>query len=265
MRTLWNVISFLAVVHLLALVMVVAWLWQSGRITKERVQQTRELFALTETEAQVVAAKRAADEQAAAEQRVLDERRANPPADSASQITQISMVRVQEQQSRQRLLDEKAALLEQLAAATLKVNENQSSLAAERVGWETAVQADRQRKTDEQFLQTVKQYEQVPPKQGKRMLIELVNKNEIDQAVAYLDSMNTRAASKIIKEFKTDSEITLATDLLERLRSFGVNAPDDSPARQESANASRLDNTQPAAPASADAAAGQPDRQGADR
>ena len=60
MRTLWNVISFLAVVHLLALLIVVGWLWQSGRITKERVQQTRELFALTESEAQVVAAKRAA-------------------------------------------------------------------------------------------------------------------------------------------------------------------------------------------------------------
>jgi len=259
MRTLWNVISFLAVVHLLALLMVVAWLWQSGHITKDRVQQTRELFALTEPEAQAVAAKRAADEQAQAEQRVLDERQANPPADSASQITQISMVRVQEQQTRQRLQDEKAALLEQLAAATLKVNENQSSLAAERVGWETAVQADRTRKTDEQFLQTVRQYEQVPPKQGKRMLMELVSQKEIDQAVAYLDSMNVRAAAKIIKEFKTDSEIALATDLLERLRSFGVNAPEASAtARQDSADASRSDNDQPALPAAAENGAGQP-------
>lgn len=259
MKTLWNVISFLAVVHLLALLIVVAWLWQSGRITKVRVQQTRELFALTEPEAQAAAAKLAADEQAQAEQAVLDERRANPPADSAAQITQISMVRVQEQQTRQRLQDEKAALLEQLAAATLKVNENQSSLSAERVGWESAVQADRTRKTDEQFLQTVKQYEQVPPKQGKRMLMELVNQKEIDQAVAYLDSMNVRAASKIIKEFKTDSEIALATNLLERLRTFGVNAPEASTsARQESSDASRSDDHQPAVPAAAESGAGQP-------
>jgi len=257
MRTLWTIISFLAVVHLLALLMVVAWLWQSGRITRERVQQTRELFALNVSDAQAMAAKRAADEQAQAEQRVMDERRVNPPADSASQITQISMVRVQEQQTRQRLQDEKAALLEQLAAATLKVNENKSSLADERTGWETAVQADRTRKTDEQFLQTVKQYEQVPPKQGKRMLMELINQKEIDQAVAYLDSMNVRAASKIIKEFKTDSEIALATDLLERLRTFGVKAPGvPAAASQGSDDASRQANTQLPAPAAAENAPG---------
>ena len=59
------------------------------------------------------------------------------------------------------------------------------------------------------------------PKQGKRMLVELVNLNQMDQAVAYLHAMNARAASKILKEFKTDPEIALATKLLERLRTFG--------------------------------------------
>jgi len=169
-------------------------------------------------------------------------------------------VRAHEQQTRQRLQDEKAALLEQLAAATLKVNQSEASLVTERSGWETAVQADRTRKTDEQFLQAVKQYEQVPPKQGKRMLVELMDQNQIDQAVAYLDSMNARAAGKIIKEFKTDAEIALATDLLERLRTFGVRSLNESvSAGQDALHASRPDDSQPAASTAAEGEAVAPE------
>jgi hypothetical protein len=87
---------------------------------------------------------------------------------------------------------------------------------------ENMIRTEGQRKVDEQFLQTVKQYEQLTPKQGKQMIVALVNQKQTDQAVAYLDAMSPRAASRILKEFKTESEIALATELLEKLRTFGV-------------------------------------------
>jgi hypothetical protein len=37
MKTLWNIFSFLAVVHLLALTMVIVWLWKSQRLTADRI------------------------------------------------------------------------------------------------------------------------------------------------------------------------------------------------------------------------------------
>jgi len=36
MRTVWNIISFLAVVHLLAVALFIGWLWQSQRLSAER-------------------------------------------------------------------------------------------------------------------------------------------------------------------------------------------------------------------------------------
>jgi hypothetical protein len=38
--------------------------------------------------------------------------------------------------------------------------------------------------------------------------------------------MNPRAKSKLFREFKTDVETALATDLLERMRTFGT-VPED--------------------------------------
>ena len=46
MKTLWNIVSFLAVVHLLALVMFVGWLWKSGRLDGARIDELREMLAV---------------------------------------------------------------------------------------------------------------------------------------------------------------------------------------------------------------------------
>lgn len=224
MKTLWNVISFLAVVHLLALAIFIAWLWNSKRLSLERVHDVREMFTVTVADAKAATAKAAAEAQAEHDKKIQQEKDAHPPLDSAMQIQSVSLIQQQEEQSRRRLEDEKKTLAQQLAAATGQLDQKRADLDRQRVAWENLVRDDRQRKQDGQFLQTVKQYEQVSPKQGKKMIVELVNQKQIDQAVAYLDAMNARAASKILKEFKTDPEITLATELLEKLRTFGVGA-----------------------------------------
>jgi hypothetical protein len=54
------------------------------------------------------------------------------------------------------------------------------------------------------------------------MLTALIAEGNLQQAVAYLDAMNSRIAAKIIGEFKTAPETELAKDLLEELRTFGV-------------------------------------------
>lgn len=221
MRSLWSIVSFLAVVHLLALIMFVIWLWRSERLTSHRLGQVREMFSLSAAEEKSAAENAAKDAEAQRAKDAHEQRKADPPLDSASQVQHISMIRMQEEQARRRLDDEKEKLLQQLADSTALMNQQRADFQRERLSWEQSTKSDQQRKTDPQFLQTVKQYEQLPPKQGKRMLIELVNQNLMEQAVSYLHAMNARAASKILKEFKTDTEIALATELLERLRTFG--------------------------------------------
>ena len=57
MKTLWNIVSFLAVVHLLAVVMFVGWLWKSGRLDEARVGELREMLAMTIPEVEAAAAR----------------------------------------------------------------------------------------------------------------------------------------------------------------------------------------------------------------
>jgi hypothetical protein len=224
MRKLWNIVSFLAVVHILALLFVVIWLWQTKRLTVDRVREAKMVFAPTLPEVAAAAKKSAA----AAQEEQLKEaeaaKKANPPLDSATQIQYISLVRQQEAQSRQRLNDDQKMLRQQLALTSAQIDDRQALLASQQAKLEAANRPDLQRKIDEQFMQTVKQYELAAPKQAKKMVVELINGGQQEQAVAYLKAMNPRNASKILKEFKTDSEIVMAKELLEKLRTLGLEA-----------------------------------------
>jgi hypothetical protein len=225
MRFLWNIVSFLAVVHLLALGFFVAWLWQSDRLTLARLKEARDVFALTVAQQTEDAKKQESEAQEQARSEQEREINANPPLDSDSQLRQISLIRNEQDMALRRLENERDTLLAQLSAENDRLDDKKRDLDRQRLEWENAVRADRERKVDEQFLQAVRQLEQVTPKQAKQMIVRIVSDNQMDLAVAYLDSMSPRAASKILKEFKGEADIELATKLLEKLRTFGREAP----------------------------------------
>lgn len=244
MRSLWNVVSFLAIANLLALAFFGTWLWQSDRLSVQRVRQVRELFAQTTAHQRAEDEKRKAEDDAAKQAQLEAKRAANPPSDSAAQLREISLISQEHEQVRRRLQDERAMLLAQLQAESARIDAQKVELQQQREQWENAVSADRKRKNDEQFLQTVKQLEQLPPKQGKQMIIELIEGDQLATAVAYLDSMNARSAGKILKEFKSEPEIKLATKLLERLRTFGLESSKAAPVSgAASAPASKQDTS----------------------
>ena len=123
-----------------------------------------------------------------------------------------------------RLDDVKTQLVQQLALAAQQADELQAQIEAERRSWVQSIEAERKRRADTQFTKAVKLLEALPPKQAKTKIVELVDSGKISQAVAYLNEMNQRAAGKLLAQFKTDEENRLATELLERLRTFGLNA-----------------------------------------
>src|SRR2546426_10068273 len=203
MKSFWNIISFLAVVHLLALLIFIAWLWQSGRLNRDRVNDLRQFLSMTSAQAKTAAEKTLQETEAERLRKAREEHQSHPTGDSERQIARLMLLSQQEEQTRRRLDDEKKILQQQLNQTTAQVFEKQSAFERQRLEWENSAKADQQRQTDQHFLQTVKLYEQATPKQGKRMLQELIAQNHVDQAVSYLDAMNVRAASKILKEFKT--------------------------------------------------------------
>lgn len=245
MKTLWNAVSFIAVVNLLAMLMFVAWLWQSQRIDAARIDQLRELFARTVPEIEQEAAAKTAAEAAALAQAEVDARERRPAITSAVQIAALSSVQEQEAQAARRLGDEQRQLLALLETRRGELEHRIAQFDADKQSWEAQVSRQQQRRTDEQFLKAVAQYESVPPKLAKQMIQQLVRDQKIEQAVTYLDAMDGRAAKKILSEFKTAEEIDLATELLERLRTLGTPSEGTTEPRHAAAPAAAVQHTAP--------------------
>lgn len=243
MKTIWNVLSFLAIVHLLSLTIFGLWLWQSGRLSAERVQTTRRLFA--PTIAQAVEAERQAQRDAAARQLEAEEeaRRTNPPHSSEVRLQQISRMEDVELRTIRRMEDERSMLFSQLEEERHRLEQREAALERERESWLARVEAAEQRRASEQFAKTVRQYESVQPKQAKNMMLELIDAGGMDQAVEYLNAMNARSASKIMAEFKDPVEIELATELLEQLRTLGADGPQPSGPQEQDHAAGNVADT----------------------
>lgn len=217
MNSLWKMISFFSVVHMLALLIFLGWLGSSGRLNIDRVQDLKELFALTIAETEALEAQQASEDQS---DQNLDDQRMQ--MGSSEQLSMLTLLQKQERQASRRMKDSSEMLSLEFAKLNQETTLEREKFEAERKSWEEDIRDDWERKNDEQFSQTVKQYEMLPAKQGKRLLIDLIAGGGREQAVAYLDAMNPRAANKIFKEFKTPEEITLAKELLEELRTFGL-------------------------------------------
>ena len=239
MKSLWSVVSFLAVVHLLALLLFLGWMYSTDRLNFERVRSVRDVFTLT------IAEELMQKEEQDRETAEVQERDSSMfQMSSSRQIELLTDVQRQEFLATQRMKDESEMHARQFSLLNQKIALEREAFEEERRRWEEATGADRERKSNEQFTQTVSQYESLPPKQSKRILIELINIGEREQAVAYLDAMKPRAASKIFKEFKSPEEIVLAAELLEELRVFGLGTVES----QESSNDDDLANIDNPAP-----------------
>lgn len=242
MKTLWNIVSFLAVVHLLALAMFLAWLWKSERLDGRRIHQLREMLAMTIPQADAVAAGEAQDAALLQQRQATAVLRQNPGLPSAERVRNITSARQTQQRSSRRIDDVKAQLSRQLAQDGAQIMEQRLALETDRLAIDGGIADEQQRMRGTQFTKAVKLLESLQPKQAKQQIIELVMTGKKDEAVAYLDAMNQRAAGKILGEFKTVPENALATELLELIRTLG--RPDgQAGAGMDSSNADGSANT----------------------
>jgi flagellar motility protein MotE (MotC chaperone) len=224
MRTLWQAVSFLAIVNLLALALLAGWLYGSGRLNRERVLAIRETLAPTIEEAQA-AAEAAAAEAAAVEQAEAEAaRRANPPLASEAHLSTVADYQRANLQAEHRMAEQAAQLRADLEAQMAQLERERDAFEAERTAWRESIREEHDQRSDKQFQKAVKLYESVKPALAKDWLMNLIEDGESGQVVAYLNAMNTRGAKKILEEFKGEADGELAAQLLEDLRTLGLNA-----------------------------------------
>lgn len=225
MRTLWTAITIVVLINVLLLGGVLLWLKSTGRIDAERVRRVGNIFSVPiEQEQQLQAEADALEEQA--RQQALDLARLESVSDGPISLAD----RLEAQQQRDdlatmrldRLKRDIRDLQQQLELSKRLLAEKEAQLQSDRDAFTQALQQQQQLEQDENFQQTVSMYEQLKPKQAKQMFQDLIARGQIDQVVDYLAAMQLRKAAGALKQFKSPEEITLATELLQRLRERGI-------------------------------------------
>lgn len=226
MRSLWLIISTVAVANILALAGFVAWLYATHRLDRDRLERVRLIFATT------IDQERAAAEQAkiqlASDQAVREEqeRMTRPPEPADARIQrqdEADLVQFQQTLRRQRELED---LRRVLARERQQLSEDAAALAREKAEFDAYRKRLAEIEGAAQFKKALATLEAQKPKDAKEVLQALLNQSEAsgggtEQVVSYLSAMDERIRGKIIAEFIKDRP-ELAADLLERLRTRGL-------------------------------------------
>ncbi|MBL0927867.1 MAG: hypothetical protein IBJ11_09480 [Phycisphaerales bacterium] len=222
-RSIWIGLSTLALANLLALAGVLGWMWQSQRLSRERVDRVREIFAAT---VPAEAKKKDEEDRAAAEAARAAAEAAKvgrPPVSAEQRLEIIREYDESVRQRTQRIQRETQDLLRQLDERQAMLARQKSEFEAERDAFIRMRDEIAKREGDEQFGKAVGLYQSLPPEQSAPMLRVLIDAGKPEQVVSYLNAMQTRAASKLIQQFQ-QQDPKLAADLLERLRVYGLSA-----------------------------------------
>lgn len=223
MKSLWTMLSVLAVANLLALGGFVGWLKATDRLSPERLTAVRGLF--TETIAQQ---KAKADEEAAkavADQKVAAEKaKEGQPPLAASDMLNIKLEQGKADLERVESLKREVQILrETLQRERGQLDADRLALKKERDEFERARKIVADTEGNAQFKKALATLEGLKPDKAKTALQQLIDAKQVEQVVAYLNSMQERTRTKIVDEFlKADPKV--ATDLLERLRTRGMQA-----------------------------------------
>jgi hypothetical protein len=223
MKSLWTMLSVLAVANLLALGAFVGWLKATDRLSAERLTAVRGLFVETvaqqKAKSDEEAAKAAADQKAAAEK----SKEGQPPL-AASDVLNIKLEQGKADLERVESLKREVQILrETLQRERGQLDADRLALKKEKDEFERARKIVADTEGNAQFKKALATLEGLKPDKAKTALQQLIDGQQIEQVVAYLNAMQERTRTKIVDEFlKADPKV--ATDLLERLRTRGMQA-----------------------------------------
>lgn len=221
MKSLWLIISALALANVLAVGGVVGWLAATDRLSKDRVHRIREMLAkpIAVEEQERLAAEAAAKQQA--EDRARAIRLAAAPVPAAAQIAaerDEAELAHQRMLRRQREIDDLGA---QLVRRQDDLDQRERALQQRIAAFEAEKQRYLEIEGAEQFRAALETLEGLKAKEAKALLGTMLDQGQGEQVVAYLSRMDDRKRSAIVSEFAREQP-SLAADLLERLRTRGV-------------------------------------------
>lgn len=254
MKTLWNIISVIAVANLIALGGALAWLKMNDRLDTDRARKVREMFSTT-IAADRSKAELAVEAEALAKTKAEAEAKAAKPPLTASEKLQ-SRIELSEldEQRMQRVRREVEDLRAALAKERTDLDQRWTQLEADRQAFDRLVNDSTAGIGEEQFKKTLDILQGLKAPAAKQLLMQMMGEQVANvqppadglarpaltdaevarQAAAarvaretrmrgvieYINAMDDRARTRIMTEFTKDDP-ALAASLLEALRRHG--------------------------------------------
>ncbi len=221
MRTLATAFTLVLIINLIAGAGFVGWLAMSGRLDKQRVQQTVDMYRVTvdQQAADEARLQEEAEEQAALEQEAIRmEQVAGGPLTPEQVLNSLHDVDAYYDQLIKRRDAEVTAIQRQIDSTRAMVEAQYAQLEAERAEFQALQERWLEASQEEDFKQAVAMLEGIPARQAKQVLQDMLGRGEEQQVVSYLAAMDERKANGVLKEFKTPEEVAQAAQLIEQVR-----------------------------------------------
>jgi hypothetical protein len=213
MKKLLSVIAWTLALNFLAAGAGVGFLFKSGRIDRDKIQQIKQLVFQPAT--QPVEQRSDARDPTTQPTLKLEEMLAKVSGRSASEQVEFM----------QRTFDSQMAILDRryqelqsqrktLEDARAEIDAQRKKLAADQQKLADAQQQQQKLASDKGFQDTLALYSSMPPRQVKTIFMSLTD----DTMIQYLRAMEPRTATKITKEFKSPEELTRIGQVLEKMR-----------------------------------------------
>lgn len=222
MKTIWSVVSILAVAHILALLGVVGFLAGTDRLDRSRIEAVRQVFVPTlsqqeEAEAEV---RNAQDERLEQARREANLDGANPGVDLRNEgfrsveQTQLELVRRGE-----RDLENLTAMLDRRLR---EIERRERELLANEAAFEERFGAKRDAAKEEQFQKMVSLLGKLRAEDLKAKLDVYLLESREDLVVDILQALPLRSATKVLALYQSQTDNIVAADLLLRVKNQGL-------------------------------------------
>ena len=221
MRSLWIIISTLAVANLLALAGFAGWLKATDRLSAERIEQVRTMFASTvamDQQAKAEAERKEVEAKALSDAAALS---GTPPLTAEQKLAITMAEETAAGLQDRRMQRDTANLINTLITERQQLDRERAEFKAQVEEFNAMRDRIAKEEGSEQFQKAVALYQTLKAEQARSMMASLIARGEVDQVVAYLNALPARNSSKILGAFESDDP-RLAADLLERLRTRGT-------------------------------------------
>ncbi len=218
MKRLLNVLILTLAVNFLAVAGGVGWLYQSGRLDKQKLHSMKEIVFPQPTNAPgAEAATQPSDGDPATNQpmlkleELLAQHAGRPPGEQVEFIQSSFDAQMAQLDRKQRELND---LARQVEIAKQQAARDRDVLAKNQTDLTTREKLSTKLASDKGFQDSLKLYTSMPPKQVKTVFMTL----DDETMQNYLQAMQPRQATKIIKEFKSLEETARVQKVLEQMR-----------------------------------------------